>query len=163
MPAPSEISNWAIAVLLSLTLAVAAISDVKHRLIPNSAVLIIVILFAIRAVAEPWVSIISSLEAALIVFFIGFGLYAFRIIGAGDSKLITAVALFVGLERLPQFIFATSIVGGALAVGSLAANPKRALVMIQMRGKGDFGRKIPYGVAIAVAGLYTFFPAMSEH
>jgi hypothetical protein len=29
--------------------------------------------------------------------------------------------------------------------------PVRALVMFQMRGKGDFGRGVPYGVAIAIA------------
>jgi hypothetical protein len=40
---------------------------------------------------------------------------------------------------------------------SLAANPARALVMFQMRGKGEFERNIPYGVAIAVAGIFTVF------
>ena len=85
-----------------------------------------------------------------------------QLVGAGDSKLVTVVALFVGLERLPQFAFATAIVGGALAVVSLAANPRRALVMFQMRGRGDFERNVPYGVAIAVAGIFTVFLAVKS-
>jgi Flp pilus assembly protein protease CpaA len=46
---------------------------------------------------------------------------------------------------------ATSLVGGVIAAITIASRPTRALVMLKMRGKGDFGSGIPYGVAIAVA------------
>jgi prepilin peptidase CpaA len=157
-----DILRWPIAILFSAMLAAAAISDVRNRLIPNWAVLAIAALFVSRAALMPWSSTLSSLEAAGIVFFLSFGLFALRIIGAGDSKLITVTALFIGLEQLPQFAFATSLVGGAIAIVSLAANPRRALVMLQMRGKGNSGQDVPYGVAIAVAGVFTFLPSLSR-
>jgi prepilin peptidase CpaA len=47
----------------------------------------------------------------------------------------------------------TAVTGGLIAVISLASRPTRALVMIQVGGKGDFGRGVPYGVAIAAGAL----------
>lgn len=155
-PAVSEIADWIFAGLLFGTLLAAAVSDIKYRLIPNWTVFIVLVLFVMRTVGETEASTVSSLEAALIVFLVSFALYALKLVGAGDSKLVTVVALFVGLERLAQFAFATAVAGGALAVVCLAANPVRALVMFQMRGKGDLERNVPYGVAIAVAGIFTF-------
>ena len=40
-----------------------------------------------------------------------------------------------------------------IALISLVSRPTRAMVMLHMRGKGDFGRGIPYGVAIAIATI----------
>jgi len=45
------------------------------------------------------------------------------------------------------------LVGGVIALASLLSRPTRAMVMLHMRGKGDFGRGIPYGVAIAIATI----------
>jgi prepilin peptidase CpaA len=155
-----EIARWAIVSLFTLTLAAAAVSDALRRLIPNWAIVAIAILFVGWVFVEPLVSMRGSLEAALIVFVVSCALYAFGIVGAGDSKFITVVSLFVGLSRLPQFALATVLVGGALAVISLVTRPTRALVMLQMRGKGSFGRGIPYGVAIALAGFGTVLASM---
>jgi prepilin peptidase CpaA len=158
-----EIARWVVAGLFTFVLAIAAGSDFKHHRIPNWTVLAVILLFVGWAFAEPSTSWTSAFEAAGIALLLTVVLYLFKFIGAGDSKLFTSIALFVGMGYLPLFAFATAVVGGAMAVVSLAVEPRRALVMFQMRGKGDFGRKIPYGVAIAVAGLYTFFLTMSEH
>ena len=55
-------------------------------------------------------------------------------------KLLTAVSLFVGIPQILQFLVLVAMAGGVIAVGSLAARPTRALVMLQVKGKGDFGR-----------------------
>lgn len=156
-----EIARWAIVFLFAVTLAAAAISDTLRRLIPNWTIVAVAVLFVGWVFVEPFVSIRGSLEAALIMFVVSCALYAFGVVGAGDSKLITVVSLFVGLSWLPQFVLATVLVGGALAVISLVARPTRALVMLQMRGKGSFGRGIPYGVAIAMAGLGTVLASLT--
>jgi prepilin peptidase CpaA len=74
------------------------------------------------------------------------------VIGAGDCKLFAATALFAGMAGLGLFTLATAFAGGAIALVSILTRPTRGLVMLQLRGKGDFGRGIPYGVAIAVGG-----------
>ncbi len=152
MPLHIEVARWAIVALYSLVLVIASLSDINTRRIPNWTILATIVLYSGWAIVGPSVSVISSLEAAGIVFVITSALYAFHFMGAGDSKLMTAVALFAGLGQLPLFTLATVLFGGAIAVLSLATRPTRTLVMFQTRGKGDFGRGIPYGVAISLAG-----------
>jgi prepilin peptidase CpaA len=148
-----DLARWAIVVLYCVTLAIAALSDLRTRRIPNWTILAIALLFLGWIFVGPGVSVVSSLEAALIMFAISVALYAFRVIGAGDSKLVTMVGLFTGLIQLPLFLMVMSLCGGALAAISLISRPTRALAMFHARGKGDFGRGVPYGVAIAAAGI----------
>jgi len=147
-----EIARWATIALVCLVLATAGVSDVRTRRIPNWTVLAITLLFAAWFFVGSPVSLLSSLGAALVVFLCSFTLYSFGIVGAGDSKVATAVALFAGFAQLPQFILYMSVTGGLIALSMLVAKPARLFVMIQMRGRGFLERGVPYGVAIAVAG-----------
>src|SRR5690348_11960113 len=103
MPAAIEVARWAVAGLFLLTLVIASVMDIKYRRIPNWAVVALIVLFVPWIFVGQPVSILGSLTAAAIVFALGIALYAFKLWGAGDSKLITAVALFVGLDRMLQF------------------------------------------------------------
>ena len=94
---------------------------------------------------------LSALEAFGIAFIVTFALYAFKVMGGGDCKLFTAAALFAGMEHLLALALATALTGAAIVLGRAALNPTRALVMLGMKGKGDFS--VPYGVAIAVGTL----------
>ncbi|MCX7586396.1 A24 family peptidase [Phenylobacterium sp. 58.2.17] len=142
-----------LAAILSGVLICVAVGDIMDRRIPNAAVLAVVALFALWALADRGASLGTGLAAAAIGFGVGFVFYLMRIMGAGDVKLFAAVALFTGLGYLHLFALATVLAGGAMAVVALAARPRRALVMFTLKGRGDFGRGIPYGVAIAVGGL----------
>ncbi|MGH6997921.1 MAG: A24 family peptidase [Phenylobacterium sp.] len=150
-----------LAAILSGVLICVAVSDVMDRRIPNAAVLAVVALFALWALADRGASLGSGLAAAAIGFAVGFVFYLMRIMGAGDVKLFTAVALFTGLGYLHLFALATVLAGGAMAVVAMAARPRRALVMFTLKGRGDFGRGIPYGVAIAVGGLIAVWGALT--
>jgi prepilin peptidase CpaA len=153
MPPPIDLARWAIAAALSLILAWAAASDVRARIIPNKAVLAVVALLVPWALAHWGVWIWLALLAGVIGLAVGIALYAMGVVGAGDAKLFAAVSLFVGLDRLPALAVATALIGGLVAIASLLARPRRALVMIAMQGKGDFGPGIPYGLAIAGGGF----------
>ena len=149
MPAVAETARWFIVILFLAILAVASISDIRDRRIPNWTVLAIAILFLPWAFLGPN-TLLSALGAAVAAFLISVPLYFFRVVGAGDSKLLTVAALFVGSAQLLHFLVLVGLAGGAVAVGSLLLRPTRGLVMLQLRGKGDFGRGVPYGVAIAI-------------
>ena len=86
------------------------------------------------------------------MFVCGFTLYGFKIVGAGDSKLAAAVALFAGMQGLPQFIMYMALAGGVMALFMLASQPASVLVLLHTRGRGQAYRGVPYGVAIALAG-----------
>ncbi|HEY2177293.1 MAG TPA: prepilin peptidase [Caulobacteraceae bacterium] len=151
MSSAAEITRLAVAALLTAVLAWAAISDVRQRRIPNWTVLAVIGLFVPWAVAHAWTWDAWALGAGAVALLLSFGLYAAGLIGAGDSKLFAACALMVGIGDLAWLTLATAVAGGVIALISLVSRPTRALVMINMRAKGDFGRGIPYGVAIAAA------------
>jgi prepilin peptidase CpaA len=157
----AENLRLAIAVAVSGVLVWAAAVDVMTRRIPNAAVLALIGLFLGWTAIDMGAGAVSSLEAAGLALAITVALYAFKIIGAGDSKLFSAAALFAGIGYLPYFAFATALAGGAIALVSVASRPQRALVMFTLRGKGDFGSGIPYGAAIAVGGIAIIWGALS--
>jgi prepilin peptidase CpaA len=159
MPLP-ELGRWVIAGLLSMFLGWAAISDIRTRTIPNRAILVIMGLFIPWALLNwgPWAAF--ALVGSAIALAIGVVFYALGIVGAGDAKLFAAVALFAGLAHLLALGLATALAGGVIAVASLATRPQRAVVMFTLRGKGDFGRGIPYGVAIAIAAVLVVWGAL---
>ena len=159
MPLP-EIVRLLVAVALTAVLAIAAVNDVRVRKIPNWTVLAAMALFIPWAVVHPLPWDGWALAAAVIAFAVSFGLYSAGLVGAGDSKLFTAVALFGGLGDLPMLAFATALVGGLIALASLLLRPTRALVMAKLRGKGDFGPGVPYGVAIAAAAALVVWGAV---
>src|SRR5258705_11163892 len=149
---PLDVLRYAVAAALTAVLIWAAVSDVMVRRIPNKAVLAVLGLFPLWAFTVGLAGLGSGLVAAAIAFAVGYALYAFKIVGAGDVKLFAALALFAGMAHLPAFALATVWTGGLMAVCTLASRPRRAMVIFVMKGKGDFGRGIPYGVAIGSGG-----------
>jgi prepilin peptidase CpaA len=149
----TEVGRWAVAILFTGLLGWASISDIRVRKIPNWTVLAILGLFAPWAVLSTSHWVVWALAAGAIALIVSVILYMVGMVGAGDSKLFAAVALFVGMSHLPHLALGTALVGGAIAAVSILTRPRRAMVMLTMRGKGDFGRGIPYGVAIAAAAV----------
>lgn len=159
MPHP-DFPHIAAAAGLTAILVWAAVSDIIARRIPNAAVLLVMALYGVWAVIGSGAGLGSALAAGGIGLVAGFGLYAFNIMGAGDVKLFAATALFTGLSYLPLFALATALSGGLIVVGSIIARPQRAAVMLTLKGKGDFGRGVPYGVAIAMGGAAVIWGAL---
>jgi prepilin peptidase CpaA len=152
MPAAIEASRWLVLISLSILLVIASAIDVRHRRIPNWAVLAVVALFVPWAIISSQVSVLSSLEAAAVSFLMSCPLYIFRVVGAGDSKLLTATALFVGASQLIQFLFFVALAGGILAIVSIAMRYAENFMILPYRGlRADRG--IPYGVAISAAAI----------
>jgi prepilin peptidase CpaA len=137
-----------------VVLCIAGISDVRIRRIPNWTVLSLLALFVPWAALGGPDSVPSSLMAALFAFLLSGIMYAFRLVGAGDSKLLTACALFVGWAHLLEFLVFMAIAGGLLAIAILSMQPALSLAFFRMREKAGLGRGIPYGVAITVAAIY---------
>ena len=155
----AELARGFVVAIYMVLLVIVGISDIRNRKIPNWSVL------AICALAVPWIllapgaSFGSSGEAILVAFLISFPLYLAGLVGAGDSKLLMAVALVVGASKLMLFLLIVALAGGVLAIVSLLRDPTGAFVAFQMRGRGQGGRGVPYGVAIAIgAATVTALP-----
>jgi prepilin peptidase CpaA len=147
--------------LLPLCLALAAVSDFFTMTIPNRLSVVIVVGFFLVApfVGLSLPAIGMSLVAALMVFAVCFALFAFRIMGGGDAKLLTATALWFGYDpSLLIFLVTVAYIGGALTLLMLLLRTQADSVMaigIRLPASLTTEKKIPYGIAIAIGGFMT--------
>ena len=88
-------------------------------------------------------------------------LFLLRIMGGGDGKLLAASVLWIGPDKLWEFLFTTAIAGGILALVlllfrglPLASAFKGFPALQQLHGRKN---DIPYAVAIGCAVLL-FYP-----
>ncbi len=143
-----------VALAALLCIAAAAVQDVCRYRIADGWSIAIAVLFADHAVLVAPDSWLSHLAAPGLIFVVGLIGFALGYIGGGDVKLLTAIAAWTGLTRLPDLLLGTAIAGGILAVALIAA---RAL---PLAGRGPRllakAAPLPYGVAIAVGALWAW-------
>lgn len=163
----SQLLPYAVPAAFVLLLLVAAIADIVKRRIPNWTVFGLMGLYAVALLIGQAPSVWwSGLSAAVIVLLVTYALYNFNILGAGDSKLCSAAALFSGLSHLAAFALFTVLAGGVMAVAVIAVNPRRAMRGMTASGRAEGkGRGIPYGVAIASGAIATqvLFGSLAVH
>ena len=131
----------------------AAVSDVRTRKIPNSAVLAVLGLFVVWTLAGHLGTLGASALAGVIAFVATYALYVAKVFGAGDAKLFSAVALFPGLHGLEAYALATVWAGGLVAIASITIRSGPAALMLLSQQASDGERRgVPYGLAIALGG-----------
>lgn len=146
----------------ALLLAAGAVYDTWKLVIPNAVSLGLAALFPVTALLVPldldW---LSHLAAAVAVFLGGALLFRLNKLGGGDVKLISAAALWTGLERLFDLLVYVALAGGALALALLALRRVVAAMRAAHPALGELavprvlrpGESIPYGVAIAAGAI----------
>ena len=138
----------ALAALLALLLLVAAAGDIRSRTISNGLNATIALMAPLWWWAHGltlWPGIALVLAGAVLVFALFAAAFAFGAMGGGDVKLLTALALWFWGDALLRLIVVMAIGGGVLTLGMLVLHRWR---------KAPGRPEIPYGVAIAVAGLW---------
>lgn|SRR5512143_485442 len=145
-----------------LIVLAAAVSDVISYRIPNMLVLSLAAVFIVWAALNyaqtAW---LSHFGAALLCLVAGFALYQFRQMGAGDVKLLTAVALWAGLNGLIALLLFMSLSG--LLVLPLILFARWLVARAQARNAWKWTvprvltkrEGVPYGVAIALGAIVT--------
>jgi len=147
--------------------AVVAYGDVRTRRIPNELIVAILALAAFRIAmdGDPRAGL-YTLAAAGALFVATFLLFWRGLLGGGDVKLIGATALLIGYHSFFEFLFVMSISGALVAVAVLARDRlglRRATTPPQEAQEAQARLTVPYGVAIAAAGivvlLVQYFPS----
>jgi prepilin peptidase CpaA len=144
--------------------AVAAYGDVRTRRIPNELALGVGALGLLRMMLAGDASApLYTLAAAAVVFAAAFLLFRRDLLGGGDVKLLTAAALLIGYHDLLGFLLLMSLCGAFISLAMLTAdklgpmlrhNPRPAMLPAPENSRGTPGRlSVPYGVAIAAAGI----------
>lgn len=150
--------------LLPALVITAALKDLTSMTIPNwiSGVLILGFGAASWASGLGWGDVGAHLATGLLALAVGIGLFAARIIGGGDAKVMAAAALWLGWQNAGVAALWIGLFGGAFCLLLIMARRGFQPYVSGMGGwagrllepKGD----IPYGVAIC-AGVLMAFPA----
>ncbi len=141
-------------------LITAALSDFAKLTVPNVLTApFAAIGFGIIALGTPDTTLIA-LGAALVVFLLGWALFAFGVMGGGDGKLMAATAIWLDPYALLDFVVLISLFGGVLAAVILLLH--RAERYQAFLGPTWLERlsaprpPVPYALAIAPAGAVAF-------
>lgn len=134
-------------VILACMLVVAAFTDWRSRRIANwlnASVAITAPLYWWVSGLSLWPGVAIQLGLAVVVFAILSLLFIKRMMGGGDVKLLTALALWFPPVPYLNLLLIMALVGGLLTLFMAAWH--------LMRRKKE-NLTIPYGLAIAVGGL----------
>lgn len=145
-----------------MAMAFAASSDLLTMRISNKLVLLLAAGFVVAAliVEMPLQQFAMHVLCAFVVLVVSFTMFALRWIGGGDAKLAAATTLWLGFGLTLPYLAYTAILGGVLTLAILLLRrmPTPAFVssMPWAARLLDPKQGIPYGVAMAVAGLLTY-------
>lgn len=142
---------------LAIALLVAAFTDLKSRKIGNwltGTVALTAPLFWWASDLAIWPDVAIQLGLGIATFFTLSILFALKLMGGGDIKLLTALALWMKPMVFLDLILLMALIGGVLTLFFAAWH--------LAKGQRD-KLAIPYGLAIAMAGLLVigmnYFPA----
>ena len=133
---------------LALLLLAASWLDLRSRTIPtglNLAIALLSIPFWWGSGLAIWPDMALQVALATLVFGLFAIPFALGAMGGGDVKMLGALALWLPAVALLPLIVIMSIAGGALTL---------AMVIRQRLARHEGRLAIPYGVAIAFAGLW---------
>lgn len=150
--------------LLCALLAAAVWHDVRARRIPNAVVFPgMLAALALQALLPAGAGLFGAhaggLGLASALGGLGLGLavlmplYALRLMGAGDVKLLAMVGAFVGAGQILSVALATLLAGGVLALAVAAWQRNLGQVL------GNARRMVVHGGAAALAGMGAQFAA----
>jgi prepilin peptidase CpaA len=152
-------------------LVMAAWRDIATRTIPNTIGLLLAAAGAFARILEGPAAFAFSAGSALLLFALLLILYSRGLLGGGDVKLMTAIAVGLSPFDCYRFVIATALAGGVLGIAYL-------LLSLRLNGHYKAGRSsfvnrvgaieawrirrrasLPYGVAIAAGGAFVLLHA----
>ncbi len=149
--------SWFLIALLTAALLAAAVGDWRTRTIPNwlnGAIALGAIPFWWASGLSLWPDVALQVGVALGVLFVFFLAFQMGQMGGGDVKMLFALALWLPPMAVFQMIMIMAIAGGVLTIAMLI--PHRLL-------KSSGNPEIPYGIAIAFAGLWLIGERFLNH
>jgi prepilin peptidase CpaA len=145
------LTSWPVfasSALLALLLIVGAVTDIRERVISNRLNMAIALsapLYWWATGISLWPGVGIQVGMAFAVFAVFALLFALGLMGGGDVKLLGALALWLPWQEMSKLLVIMAIVGGVITVTTLLYHRLR-------RREGQ--PEVPYGVAIAHAGLW---------
>jgi prepilin peptidase CpaA len=147
-----------------VAMAFAAANDLFTMRIPNFISLSLVAGFLIVALLTqmPLATFGSNIAIGFAVLGVTFLLFALKLLGGGDAKLIAAGSVWIGADHMIEYLAFVAIFGGLLSLAILGYRKWIPAAALNLPGWAQRLHTpqgpIPYGIAIAAGGL-AIFPA----
>lgn len=101
-------------------LVAGSLTDIEYRRLPNWLTSAVAALYGLFVIASPTpIDWVGACIVASLVFATGFVAFSFQVLGGGDVKLMSGLALWAGPDHLALFLIVTSLAGGCLAIFTL--------------------------------------------
>ncbi len=148
----------------------AAWFDAWKYIIPNTIPIALAVLFCVIAAFHfEDIAVLEHLGAGALVFCVGILAFQYGVLGGGDIKLLSAIALWVGLNLLPVFLIAVALFGGILALFLLTVRylmgwaARAQWISVEPPAVFRPGEKVPYAIAIGAgsAVVTPYLPLVS--
>ena len=153
---PNGLFAYGLLAALAIALLIAAATDLRRREIDNwltAAIALAAPLFWWANGMALWPELGWQLLTFALCFGACLGLFTLGQMGGGDVKLLSALALWIAPLWFLQLVMVMALAGGLLTLVFGAVHWAR---------KAPGRLKVPYGVAISVAGLWVlgthYFP-----
>ena len=148
--------------VFAFTMVQAGISDLTTMKIRNALVLLFLLAFALLAPFAGFTlpEIGWSVAAAAAVLACTFAFFALGWMGGGDAKFAAVTVLWLGADHTALYLIYTALFGGLLTLGLLLL--RKSILTAWLGDSAWMARLlspqsgIPYGVAMALAGLLVF-------
>lgn len=153
----SDAISWTLLVALAALLVAAAVCDLRKREIPHWIVIPVAALAPVfwwSTGLALWPEMAIQLGVALIVFALFAFAFARGWMGGGDVKLLSALVLWLPPMAVLALVVIMSFAGGVLTLVTVASHRIRKL---------SGAVEVPYGVAIAFAGLWLIGQRFLNH
>ena len=139
----------------SVLFLIAAVNDGRTYRIPNWIPLALLLLFLVAAAlsGKPPTTFWPHLAAGAGVLAVGYALYLFTGMGAGDAKLGAAAALWAGVSGLYVMMFALALAMSLLAVALIIARRAMPAGLTPRPRVFQKGAPVPLGIAIGFAAI----------
>lgn len=138
----------ALLALLAAMLICAAVTDIRARIISNklnAAIALLAPAYWFAVGLSPWPDMAVQLALCAGVFAVFATLFALGMMGGGDVKMLAALALWLPAGALLSLLVLMALLGGLVTL----------VAVLHHRGRRRTGAvEVPYGVAIALAGLW---------
>lgn len=146
--------------LFAIPQLLAALNDANAMKIPNHIPLIVLAAYFV-AVPFTWAGFpifFEHLTVGVVMFALGFAMFAFGWMGGGDSKLLAATAFWFTWPDVFTYMVFTAVFGGILTVFIMIGRsyiPVRVMTSQWMQTMFKDQSKIPYGLALAAGAIAT--------
>jgi prepilin peptidase CpaA len=162
-------TQMAALLLFPALMAFAGASDFFTMTISNRVSIGLVLGFLVMAFAIrlPFDVMALHLSCGAIVLAVTFSLFALGWIGGGDAKLSAATAVWLGWENVVDYVGMASVIGGLLTLLIIQLRrwpmPQALLARDWFARLYDHESGIPYGIALAAAGLIVYPETLVWH